>query len=443
MKRFLKRLGLVLLVGLLIAIVYQYPKLNILTGYSAKNMNSAVFLAHRNFAFADSTDNNFFPVSLAQDQMNFETKHTKASVWGLMKREAIYRDGVGSVLLINKEDENRSFLQPVRKHVDVDLPYPYGELPQKDTLFPEIDYSKLENAVADAFQPQNKTRVVLVIYKDQIIAEAYAPGFDKNSKILGWSMTKSLTATIYGILQSQGKLSVHNKVEIEVWQNDNRSNITLDNLLRMSSGLAWDENYFTMSDVTRMLYLEKDMSQVQIRKAQNHTPASYWNYSSGTSNLLSGYLKKYFATKQQYMDFWYTDFIDKIGMYSTVIETDLSNNYVGSSYAWATPRDWAKFGLLYLHRGRWNGEQIFEPEWVDYVTKPTEHSDGQYGAHFWLNAGKTYPNAPSDLYSANGFQGQHVFVVPSKDMVIVRMGLAEYPNFDTNAFLGKITAIIQ
>jgi CubicO group peptidase (beta-lactamase class C family) len=442
MKRYLKRSGFVLLVVSLVALVFQCPKLNILTGYSAKNMNSAVFLADRSFAFADSTDNNFFPVGLAQNQIDLETKHTKASVWGLMQREAIYREGVGSVLLIDSEDGNKPFLKPVRKHIDTALPYPYGSLPQKDTLFPEVDYSKLNSAVADAFMPKKKTRAVLVIYKDQIIAEQYAPNFDKNAKILGWSMTKSLTATIYGILQSQGRLSVQDKVEIEAWQNDNRSNITIDNLLRMNSGLAWDENYFTLSDVTRMLYLEKDMSQAQLRKEQNHPPAAFWNYSSGVTNLLSDYLKNYFATEQQYMNFWYGDFIDKIGMHSVVIETDLSNNYVGSSYAWATPRDWAKFGLLYLHRGLWNGEQIFDPEWVDYVTKPTAHSDGQYGAHFWLNAGKSYPDAPSDLYSANGFQGQHVFIVPSKDMVIVRMGLAEYPNFDTNAFLGKITAVI-
>ena len=121
-----------------------------------------------------------------------------------------------------------------------------------------------------------------------------------------------------------------------------------------------------------------------------------------------------------------------------ILETDLSGNFVGSSYGWASTRDWARFGLLYLHRGDWAGTQLFDPAWVDYITRPTADSGGSYGAHFWLNRDGKYPDAPQGMFMANGYQGQHVFIIPSKDLVIVRTGLAEGPDFDGNAFLREV-----
>jgi CubicO group peptidase (beta-lactamase class C family) len=125
-------------------------------------------------------------------------------------------------------------------------------------------------------------------------------------------------------------------------------------------------------------------------------------------------------------------------MHSAVIETDLNGTYIGSSYGWATARDWAKFGLLYLKKGNWNGEQIFDPSWSDYVVEPTPTSEGRYGAQFWLNAGGHYPDAPLDAYSCNGFQGQYVFIIPSKQLVIVRTGLVKEPDFDVNTMLRDV-----
>ena len=126
-----------------------------------------------------------------------------------------------------------------------------------------------------------------------------------------------------------------------------------------------------------------------------------------------------------------------------LIEADMEGNYVGSSYGWSNTRDWAKFGLLYLNNGNWNGDQLFNAQWVDYVTTPTMHSDSIYGAHFWLNAGGVYPDVPKDLYSANGYQGQYVFMIPSKDLVVVRTGLAESPDFDVNGFLSEVVKAIN
>lgn len=429
---------------LAVAVLFNYPKLNILTGYSAKNTNSAVFLAHRDFAFVDSTDNRFFPVELAKDRVEMTSKTTFSSVWGMMKRKAIFRPGTGSVLLPRNFDESKiSYLQPSRHYQSTDtLPFPYGNV-IKDTLFPEINYTNLNDGVERIFAPDFKTRAVVVVYKNRIVAEKYAEGFDENSLILGWSMTKSITATLYGIMQSRGMLSVDEKTLLAEWQPDDRKEITLHQLLQMNSGLEWDENYFTLSDVTKMLYLETDMSEPQRRKPLLHPPGTHWKYSSGVTNLLSGYLKNYFENDQAYLNFWYSALIDKIGMHSMVIETDLANNFVGSSYAWATPRDWSKFGLLYLNRGWWNGEQVFDPSWADYVATPNGTSKGLYGAHFWLNAGGVYPNVPRDLFSCNGFQGQHVFIIPSKEAVVVRFGLKNLSDKEIDEFLSSVLDAVQ
>jgi len=440
MKRFLKIIFLLGLVVFISVAYINYPRLNIISGYSAKNMSSSVFLAGRTTEFTDTNDNNFTPINLASDVVNNRDRTTTASVYGLLQRKTIYREGLGSILVTKDFDESKPLLVPKRTKNKTNLPFPYGDLEQNDTLFSEIDYEGLEKSVNDAFSNNEikKTRAVLVVYKDQIIAEKYANGFDKNSKILGWSMTKSITGTIYGILQSQGKLSIQDNAPIDSWKSDERDSITINNLLHMNSGLEWEEDYNGISDVTKMLFLANDMSKIQEEKTLIGKTNESWNYSSGTSNLLSGMLRKYFDTHQEYLDFWYSDLIDKIGMHSMLIETDLSGNYVGSSYGWATPRDWAKFGLLYLHRGNWNGEQIFNASWVDYVTAPTATSNGQYGGHFWLNAGGVYPDAPKDIFSANGFQGQRVFIIPSKELVVVRMGLAGDDFFDFNEFLKEI-----
>ena len=444
MKKNLKILALVIVLVLAYIVYTNYPKLNIISGYAAKNMSSSVFLAGRSQEITTAQDNNFGPINQSKVEVDKTNNIVIASAFGFMQRKAIYREGLGSVLLTKGYDENTSYLVPKRTKTKTNHSYPFGNYPQKDTVFTAVDYKTLKNVVTDAFLNNEikKTRAVLVIYKDQIIAEKYADGFDQNSRLQGWSMTKSITATIYGILQKQGKLNINDKASVDSWKDDERATITINDLLHMNSGLAWEEVYEGISDVTRMLFLAEDMSKAQEEKKMIGKPNQSWNYSSGTSNLLSGLLRKKFDSHQEYLDFWYSALIDKIGMHSMTIEADLSGNYVGSSYSWATTRDWAKFGLLYLHKGNWNGEQLFDESWVDYVKTPTATSDGQYGGHFWLNAGGKYPDAPKDIFSANGFQGQRVFIIPSKDLVVVRMGLVGGSGFDFNLFLKEVTESI-
>ena len=438
--KYLKRIVLLLLVAVLIVVIYNYSKLNILAGYSAKNTASSVFVAKRTLVFTDTTDNNFSPVSLASDEVNLKTKSATSSVFGLLTRKAIIRKGLGSVLTLEEDDETAAYYSPRRLPPDNKTPFPYGSGEQNNLFFKKIDYNKLNKSVSSIFTKEYKSRAVVVIHKDQIIVEKYADGFNKDSKFLGWSMTKSILSTVFGVMQHQGKINVLEKAPITSWQNDARKNITINNLLQMNSGLEWDENYDEISDATKMLFLERNMTKMQENKPLVGQPNKSWNYSSGTTNLLSGILKNYFQTHQEYLDFWYTDFIDKIGMSSMLLEADLSGNYVGSSYSWATARDWGKFGLLYLKNGNWNGEELFTRDWVDYVTTPTNTSEGIYGAQFWLNSSGGFKDVPNNMYYADGYQGQRVYVLPDQEAVIVRFGLK---NFDENEFLKGIIESIK
>ena len=419
-----------------------YPKLDLISGFSAKSMASGHFIDNRSQDIIEKNDNDIPKINWAKNTIDDTAKFATASVFGLKERKAIYREGLGATLINDDFDVSKPYEVPKRTKIKNNLPFPYGDNEPKDTVFANIDYVKLDAAVANAFdekgQKNKRTRAVLVIYKDKIIAEKYASGIDKNSKILGWSMTKSITATMFGILQKQGKLDINKPAPISEWAKDERAKITINDLLHMNSGLEWEEDYTKICDATKMLFQAEDMSQSQLIKPAQFKPNTHWNYSSGTTNLLSGILRKQFKTHQEYLDFWYSALIDKIGMHSMLVETDMAGNYVGSSYSWATTRDWAKFGLLYLHKGNWNGEQLFDENWAKYVATPTNGSKGDYGAHFWLNAGGRYPDAPRDLYSANGYQGQKVFVIPSQDLVIVRMGLTEEAKFNFNGLLKGI-----
>ena len=449
--KFFKRISLLILLILLITVFFNYPKLDIISGYAAKNMASSVFIANRSVESIEDQDNNVPLIKLADTEVNKNDLMVAATVFGLKKREAVYRKGLGSVLINKDYDKNRTQLTPQRTLSTNTLAFPYGDEDPRDSIFENVNYTLLQKTIDSAFaRPAvQKTRSVLVVYKDHILAERYANGITKETPILGWSMTKSVLATLFGILEYQEKFDVakYRPFVSPIKNSENtdhpKAKITLNHLLRMQSGLEWDEDYSSISDVTKMLFLDSDMSQAQAHKEVIAAPAEVWNYSSGTSNYLSGVLRASLGNHQDYLNFPYDELIDKIGMHSMLIETDLSGNFVGSSYGWANTRDWAKFGLLYLHQGNWNGEQIFASDWAKYVRTPTRHSNGTYGAHFWLNAQGKYPGVPKDLYSANGYQGQYVFIIPSKDLVVVRTGLAEAPDFNLNNFLKGISDAIE
>jgi len=407
-----------------------------------------MFESFRTEEFIKTTDNNFDPISIAEYEVDTVNRTVTASVYGFMKRKAVYREDIGCQLLVDNNEKLEPYPDyPIPHNCPPPAPYPYGSLAQLDTVFSNINYDKLNEAVTNAFDKKGvdslKTRTVMVLYKDQIIAERYAEGFDQASIILGWSMTKSVLVTLLGIMEKQGKINLDDSHLFPEWENDRRANISLRDLLQMQSGLAWEEDYDHISDVTRMLFLDRDMTQIQKEKDLAYEVGTHFNYSSGTSNMLSGYLRNQFDSYQDYLNFPVTDLYDELGMKSMFMEMDLAGNYVTSSYGWANTEHWAKLGLLYLHRGEWNGKQIINESWVDFISTPNGNSNGRYGAHFWLNEGGYRPDVPKDMYAMEGFQGQMVFIIPSKDLVVVRMGLTEEPIIDFNKMLREIIAAID
>ena len=445
MKKIIKLLGVALLFVLIYFGITTYPKLDLISGFSAKSIASGHFIDNRSVEMIVKNDNDIDMIDLAKNSVDESGKFATANVYGLKERKAIFREGLGATLINDDFDVSKPYDVPKRIKLNNNLPFPYGNNEPKDTVFANIDYEKVNNTVNTAFDKKSvkdkRTRAVIVIYKDKIIAEKYAEGFNKNAKILGWSMTKSITATYFGILQKQGKIDIKKPAPIAEWANDERKKITINDLLHMNSGLEWEENYNAISDVTKMLFMAEDMTKSQVDKLLIGKPNESWNYSSGTTNLLSGILRKQFKSHQEYLDFWYSSLLDKIGMNSALVESDMAGNFVGSSYGWATTRDWAKFGLLYLHKGNWNGEQLFDESWAKYVATPTNTSNGNYGAQFWLNAGGKFPDVPKEMYYCSGYQGQMVAIFPNHDLVIVRMGLSE--EFDFNEFLSEIVGSLK
>jgi hypothetical protein len=328
---------------------------------------------------------------------------------------------------------------------DVSTPWLLG--PSSPSAPPrEIDQRALQAALEESFQepdaqkPQ-RTRAVVVVKNGWVVAERYAPGITAATPLIGWSVTKSVTHALIGIAVQESLLDLNATVPVPEWTSsgDPRRSITLDQLLRMSSGLAFSEVYDDFSsDVVTMLLHTPDSGAYAANKPLEAKPGTVWHYSSGTTNLLSRGLRLALADDEAYWRFPYERLFQPLGMHSAVLETDPSGTFMGSSLAYATARDWARFGLLYLQDGRWGERRLLPEGWVEHATTPTPGSDQKYGAHWGLNRGGRYPDIPRDAFYARGFGGQLVLVVPSRDTVIVRLGQTPGDGFDVNAFAAKV-----
>jgi CubicO group peptidase (beta-lactamase class C family) len=438
------------------------------TGFVAKYICSSTFISNRDpeIVFREEVEPVNILAKVVDFRINREQKSVTSTSFGLFGLTAIYREGCGCSLVIGTTAEEMAsqklvppdFIKKRPQH-RADLPWPAGDQGPVDPSAMGVNRQRLEKALAAAFaepgpKKPRKTRAVVVVYDGRLIAERYAPGFDKNMPLLSWSMSKSFTNALVGILVRQDRLDIMKPAPVPEWQkgNDPRKKITLDQLLRMSSGLKFEEEYMPLYDVTYMLFGSYDFAAYAAAKPLETTPGSKWNYSSGTANIVARIVRQTIEKEyDHYYSFIYDELFDKIGMYSAIIEADSSGTFVGSSYALATPRDWARFGLLYLQDGAWQGEQLFSPGWVTYTTTPTPGAPkGEYGAHIWLNAGSTddpenrrWPSAPRDAFAATGFQEQKVIVIPSKKLVLVRFGAtSDRKSWSTDEFIKNILACL-
>ena len=442
---------IVVIATLIIIAVSQYPKLYLATGYGAKSMATAVFVAERDPLMVNLTDLNYSIVKYTKSVVDYENKSVTTSFWGMAKQTAVYRNGFGCCLVGDRSADSLrmvTFNRPVyRQDGSWHMAWPNGDL-IKDTVFSEIDTVKMKSAIDAAFDKpptyEKRTAAVVVLYKGELVAEKYdkVMGITPDTRIWGWSMTKSIINAMAGVLTKQGKLDVNAVAPVPQWQKDRRRDITINNLMHMSSGQKWDENYSDVSSATNMLYRSADAYKVAIDVPYQKKPETDWNYSSGTTNILSGIMRTLIGNDQAYHEFPYLEIFNKIGISSMIIETDAAGNFVGSSYGYASARDWARFGLLYYNDGVWKGDTILPKGWVGYTRTPADASKGEYGAQFWLNKSKKLPDAPEDLFSCNGHRGQRIFIIPSRNLVVVRLGFSE-EGFNHNEFLKGILAAIR
>lgn len=435
---------LIILGGIAYGANYFIARAPIFTGYAAKDLASWTFLTNRTQADIEKHDLNFFPVNLSHNVIYPKKKEVISTFLGLAKQIAVYRPGLGCTLLADANRDSvmkQEMTEPILPTDPDSIYWPMGNK-MRHNVPSGVDLQKLNAAIDSAFN-QGNTRAVVVAYDTVFMREKYAKGFNMNTRILGWSMSKSITCSLIGILVNEGKLDVKAPAPIKEWANDSRKDIRLEDLLHQSSGLQWDENYGDISDVTVMLYHRANMAKYVINKPAIYPPDSVWYYSSGNTNVISEIIRRTIGNNQEYWNFPRKVLFNKIGMRSAVMETDASGNFVGSSYTFATPRDWARFGLLYLQDGVWQGKRILPEGWVKYVTTPARQSNDQYGAQFWLNKGTHEIKGYPDIYYCDGFHGQRVFIIPSKDLVIVRMGLNTEGKFDFNKFVTSILAAFK
>ena len=440
MKKILYTILIVFLLALGYGGKYLVDRSPIFTGFAAKDMASCLFVAGRSQQSIKDVDLNFSLVKMASLKVDTIAKTVTANFMGFGEQLAVYRQGIGCALVVDEDfDKARSFrsIAAVYPRYPETLYWPMGDK-MRTGIPANINKEKLDKAIADALAEGN-TRGIVVAYDTLFMTEAYADGFDKSTPLLGWSMTKSINSALVGILVKEGKLKLNEPAPIKEWQNDERKEITLRSLLNMTSGLEWVEDYGDISDATVMLYNRGDVAKYAINKKAAFPPDSVWYYSSGTSNILSAIVKRSFVNQQEYLDFPRKALFNRIGMRSAIMETDAVGTYVASSYTFANTRDWARFGLLYLNRGVWFKDTIISPEWVDFTSQEAPNSAGKYGAQFWINkSGYELPDAPKDAFFADGFHGQRVYIIPSKRLVIVRLGESKKGEFDYNKFVSSI-----
>jgi len=376
----------------------------------------------------------------------------RTTVAGGFESRAVFRDRLGCTVVRGAAPEDSS----VPKDAAVDDAASLAALPEiAGPAVVEPSDERLRQALDRAFwepdhPPYRWTKAVVIVHDGRVVAERYAPGYEVNTPLLGYSATKSVMSALVGILVRQGRLTVDQPAPVAAWSHpdDPRHNLTIDNLLRMTSGLAVDETDSPLSPVARMLYLERDMAGYAESLGLEAPPGSRWNYTSGNTLIVSRIIRDAVGgDATEVLRFAHGELFAPLGMRNVTLEFDSSGTPVGSTYMLAPARDWARFGMLYLHDGVVGGRRILPEGWVRYSTTPT--LDTGYGAGFWTNrvAGHipwsavlwSIPGAPRDSFYARGLLGQYVVVVPSERLVIARFGVSHGRGADIEG-VGQLVA---
>lgn len=372
-------------------------------------------------------------VNVAYDD---QAQRATATLFGLAPTSASYRQGMGCTLDIG----DTSKLDAIRVPLVARSPAPWPE----GTGAPDLD-DGLSQVLAQIMARDNaageQTRALLVIRDGRLVAERYADGFDADTPHLGWSMGKSLISIWLGNLAQSDKVAMDERALFPAWRNDERAQIRVDALLQMSSGLDFSEVYAPGSDATRMLFLSRSAADVPLASPLAYEPGTHFSYSSGTTNLLGRLALQRVGGLQAAYDWLHAQMFAPLAMARTVLEPDPSGELVGSSYVFASARDWARLGQLLLAGGVLNGHRVLQQNWADHAIAPNESAnDPRYGYQLWLNSGGDelrWPDLPASAYAMQGNRAQVVMMLPADRLVLVRLGWSpgRYPVNDNFAEL--------
>jgi CubicO group peptidase (beta-lactamase class C family) len=373
------------------------------------------------------------------------------SAAGLLASHAVFHEGFGCVLV---HDEKAPYLPKVDL---IAL-----KTPKAPPLLPEIagpnlvepPEPALKAALDHAFEeraspPFRHTKAVVVVRDGKVIAERYAPGVGVDTPLQSFSMTKSLVNALLGIMTEQGLTSPSLPAPIPEWHSagDPRREIEVGHLMKMTSGLALDEDNSGF-DTTSQMFLHDDMAGFAVKAPLIAAPGTRFAYSSATTQILARIIRDGLGGPEQTLRFAWNELFNPLGMRSVTLEFDGVGTLQGSSWMMASARDWAKFGLLYLHDGEVGGRRILHEDWVDFCAAATLDTD--YAAGFWTNRSE-HPNAkariqlgiPRDAFFASGDLGQRVLIMPSQRLVVVRLGDSIDPSGDMRGLAQLVKEVIS
>jgi CubicO group peptidase (beta-lactamase class C family) len=373
-----------------------------------------------------------------------------ASLAGLFGSRAAFHEGFGCVVLHGPT-------QPYILKSDVAALKNPKDPPQladiADAAVVEPSDAGLKAALDHAFEepaspPFRRTRAVVVVQDGKVIAERYADGIGVDTPLRGFSMTKSVVNALIGILTQQGLVTPSFPAPIAEWRGDQRREIEIEHLMRMTTGLALDETNSGFDPSSQMVYLHGDMAGFAVQAPLIAPPGTVWAYSGPSTQILARIIRDAAGGPEQSLKLAWRELFNPLGMRSVTLEFDATGTLQGSSSMLASARDWARFGLLYLQDGVVGGRRLLHEDWVDLSAAATLDTD--YGAGFWTNRseherakGRIAMGIPRDAFFASGDMGQRIVILQSQRMVIVRLGDSADPTGDISGLGRLVREVIE
>lgn len=372
---------------------------------------------------------------LIRSRVDRPDREVRANILGLYRQRAVYREGVGCSLVHDGRDFDRELaLPPAREHQPLPL-----DADHRDAHFdtPAL-HAALEANFAEPEGGGRNTLAIVVLHEGRLVAERYADGVTPGTPLHGWSMAKSLTATLAGAMVKRGEIDL---AEPGVVNAPGREDITLEHLLNMTAGLDMTETGDGWDPNSEMLFTRSDMAEWAAGRERLHPPGEHWSYMSGNTILAMRAMQDRLGeTLERQLAGVRERVFEPLGMYSTILETDEAGTLQGSSYMYASAHDWARLGQLYLDGGMVGETRVLPADWNEVVTEPAPGSGGGYGLGFWL--GRPFADALADFYYMSGFQAQFGFIYPTQDLVMVRFGASNFANPGTFTLAADIAAAL-